>query len=159
MEITAEASAKLAECEESIVKLGKQLKALGSAKELSGVDISNIRKKKLKQRASLRDQMMCEADGEVSNEESPKTKQIISTIVESVPSACNHNVISFPDGQVATPTSYLGIQNESRNVKSGALVIVPSKRRGGGGGISFLRKLLVRRKKGSSKNASIYFGK
>ncbi|KAL1564480.1 filament-like plant protein 7 isoform X2 [Salvia divinorum] len=155
MEITAEASAKLAECEETIVMLGKQLKALGSAKEL---DMSDSRRQNLKQRSSLRDQMMFEDNGQVNNEESPQTKQIISTTVKSVPSACNNNAISFPDGQVATPATYLGIKNESKNMKSGALVIVPSKRKGGGG-IGLLRKLLVRRKKSSSKNTSIYFGK
>ncbi|KAL1534602.1 filament-like plant protein 7 isoform X1 [Salvia divinorum] len=149
MEITAAASVKLAECEKTIVKLEKQLKAL---------DISDSTKQKLKQRSSLRDQMMREHNGEASNEESPKTKQIISTTVENVAPSCNYNAISFPDGQIATPTTYLGIKNEGRNVKSGAIVIVPSKRKGGGG-ISFLRKLLVRRKKGSTKNTSIYFGK
>ncbi|XP_047981109.1 filament-like plant protein 7 [Salvia hispanica] len=149
MEITAAASAKLAECEETIVKLGKQLKAL---------DMSDGTKQKLKQRSSLRDQMMREHNGEASNEESPKTKQIISTTVENVVSSCNYNAITFPDGQIATPTTYLGNKNEGRNVKSGAIVIAPSKRRGGGG-ISFLRKLLVRRKKGSTKNTSIYYGK
>ncbi|XP_047950321.1 filament-like plant protein 7 isoform X2 [Salvia hispanica] len=147
MEITAEASAKLAECEEAIVKLGKQLKALGtSAKEL---DMSDSRKQNSKQHSSLREQMMFEDNGQVNNEESPQTKQIISTTVESVPSACNYKAISFPDSQVATPATYL---------KSGALVIVPSKRKGGGG-VGFLRKLLIRRKKSSSKNTSIYFGK
>lgn len=157
MEITSEASAKLAECEKTIMKLGKQLKALGSAKVLSVVDISDNTKQKLKQRSSLRDQMICEDSGEVSNEESPKTKQIISMTLENAPSACNYNAVSFPDSQIATPATW--IKSESTNVKSGALVIVPSKRRGGGGGIGFLRKLLVRRKKGSSKNTSIYFGK
>lgn len=155
MEITAKASPKLAECEETIVKLGKQLKALGSANEL---DMSDSRKQNSKQGSSLRNQMMFEDNGQVNNEESPQTKQIISTTVESVPSACNYKVISFPDGQVATPETYLGIKNESKNMRSGALVIVPSKRKGGGG-IGLLRKLLVRRKKSSSKNTSIYFGK
>ncbi|XP_042005185.1 filament-like plant protein 7 isoform X1 [Salvia splendens] len=149
MEITAAASAKLAECEETIVKLGKQLKAL---------DMSDGTKLKLKQRSSLRDQMMREHNGEASNEESPKTKQIISTTVENVVSSCNYNAITFPDGQIATPTTYLGTKNEGRNVKSGAIVVAPDKRKGGGG-ISFLRKLLIRRKKGSTKNTSIYFGK
>lgn len=149
MEITAAASAKLAECEETIVKLGKQLKAL---------DMSDGTKQKLRQRSSLRDQMMREHNGEASNEDSPKTKQIISTTVENVASSCNYNAITFPDGQIATPTTYLGTKNEGRNMKSGAIVIAPSKSKGGGG-ISFLRKLLVRRKKGSTKNTSIYFGK
>lgn len=154
MEIT-KASAKLAECEDTILKLGKQLKALGSAKELSVVGkVADSRKQKFKQRSSLRDQMIYEDNGDVNSQESPKTKEIISTTEASVPSV--YNAISFPDGQVATPTAYLGIKDETRNVKSGALVIVPTKKRGG---IGFLRKLLLRRKKASSKNTTIYFGK
>lgn len=152
MEIT-KASAKLAECEDTILKLGKQLKALGSAKELSVVGNT---KHKLKQRSSLRDQMIYEDNGDVNSQESPKTKEIISTTEASVFPASNYSAISFPDGQLATPTAYLGIKDETRNVKSGALVIVPAKKRGG---IGFLRKLLLRRKKASSKNTTIYFGK
>lgn len=137
MEIS-KASAKLAECEEAMMKLGKQLKALGSAEELSADT-----KRNPKQRSSLLDQMMSEDNGE----ESPKTKEVI----------CSYKTASFPD---ETPAANRGINNETRNVKSGALAIVPSKKRGGGGrGAGFLRKLLLQRKKSSSKNTSIYFGK
>lgn len=155
MEIS-KASAKLAECEDTILKLGKQLKALGSAKELSVV---GNRKHKFKQRSSLRDQMIYEDNGDANSQESPKTKEIISTTEASVPSvfpSSNYSAISFPDGQLATPTAYLGIKDETRNVKAGALVIVPAKKRGG---VGFLRKLLLRRKKASTKNTTIYFGK
>lgn len=159
LEIT-KASVKLAECEETILKLGKQLKALGSAKELSVVDkvlsITDTKNKKFKQRSSLRDQMICEDNTEANNQESPKTKEIISTNEPSVFPASSCNAFSFPDGQVATPTAYVGTKNETRNAKAGALVIVPSKKRGG---IGLLRKLLLRRKKASSKSTSIYFGK
>lgn len=136
MEIS-KASAKLAECEETMMKLGKQLKALGSANELSAKTKHN-----LKQRSSLLDQMMSEDNGE----ESPKTKEVI----------CSYKSTSFPD---ETPATNHVIKNETRNLKSGALAIVPSKKRGGGAG--FLRKLLLRRKKASSKskNTTVYFGK
>lgn len=155
MEIT-KASAKLAECEETILKLGKQLKTLGSAKELSVVDkVVDTRNNKCKQRSSLLDQMLCEDNADVTNPDSPKTKEIISTTKTNalVPAA-----YSFPDGQLAPPTSYIGTKNELRNAKAGALVLVPSKKRGG---IGLLRKLLLRRKKSSSINntTSIYFAK
>ncbi|KAI3445964.1 hypothetical protein Pfo_002629 [Paulownia fortunei] len=160
LEIT-KASVKLAECEETILKLGKHLKALGSAKELSVVDkVLSITDKKFKQRSSLRDQMLCEDNAEVKNLQSPKTKEIISTTEtnpQSVFPASSCNAFSFPDGQVATPKTYLGMKNETKHANAGALVIVPSKKRGGG--IGLLRKLLLRRKKASSKNTSIYFGK
>lgn len=137
MEIS-KASAKLAECEETMMKLGNQLKALGSANELSAKTKHN-----LKQHSSLLDQMMSEDNGE----ESPKTKEVI----------CSYKSTSFPDEAPATDH---GIKNETRNVKSGALAIVPNKKKGGGGA-GFLRKLLLRRKKASSKskNTTVYFGK
>ncbi|KAL8554543.1 hypothetical protein ACS0TY_002655 [Phlomoides rotata] len=152
LEIT-KATAKLAECEETILKLGKQLKTLGSAKELSVVDkVVDTRNNKLKQRSSLLDQMLCEDNAEVTDPDSPKTKEIISTTEANalVPAG-----FSFPDGQVAPPTPYLGTKKELRNARAGALVIVPSKKRGGGG-IGLLRKLLLRRKKSSTP---IYFTK
>ncbi|XAR72915.1 hypothetical protein NMG60_11019721 [Bertholletia excelsa] len=79
-EITA-ASAKLAECQETILNLGKQLKALTSPREtilLSKVFSTNtattINNKKLAHRSSLRDQMLAE-DG-VEAGELEKTKRL-----------------------------------------------------------------------------------
>ncbi|KAL3621142.1 hypothetical protein CASFOL_036054 [Castilleja foliolosa] len=141
LEIT-KATVKLAECEQTIMKLGKQLKALGSTTELSVVEKVDLSETKMfKQRSSLRNQMICEDNNEESNDlqQSPKTKEIISTTNGNVPHVSRNSMFSFLDGQVATP-----------NI--GALVIVPSKTR-----IGFLRKLLLRRKKQNSKN--IYFGK
>ncbi|PIN08736.1 hypothetical protein CDL12_18675 [Handroanthus impetiginosus] len=145
MEIT-KASVKLAECEETILKLGKQLKSLGSAKELSVVDkvlaVTDTNNKKLHHRSSLRDQMLSEDNTVTDDLQSPKTKEVISTTEAN---------------QVADSKSYIGMKNETISAKAGALAVIPSKKRGGG--ISFLRKLLLRRRKGSSKNSSIFFGK
>lgn len=67
MEIT-KASAKLAECEETILKLGKQLKSIGSAKELSMVDkVLSITDTSYSQRSSLRDRMLSEDHTEAYN--------------------------------------------------------------------------------------------
>ncbi|XP_020551730.1 filament-like plant protein 7 [Sesamum indicum] len=146
MEITR-ASVKLAECEKTILKLGNQLKALGSARQLSVVDkvlsIADTKNKKSKPRSSLLDQMISEDNSEVKHLQSPKTK---------VESKLEANAT-----QVGTPEASLGTKNETKSAKAGTLVIVPIKKRGGG--IGLLRKLLLRRKKGSSNSTSIYFGK
>lgn len=154
MDIT-KASAKLAECEETILKLGKQLKTLGSAKEVSVVDKAvDTRNNKFKQRSSLLDQML-------SEDNAPRTKEII-TRTEANPFVPAAAAASFPDGQLVPHTPYLGTKNESKNARAGALVIVPTNKRGAGG-IALLRKFLLRRKKSSnssSKNTtSFYFAK
>lgn len=137
-EITA-ASAKLAECQETIFNLGKQLKALASPKDsaiLNKVFSTTNNSKKLgQQRSSLRDRMLAEDGVEADDPMSPKTKEVISTVETKKPSIQSDN----SDFQVAPP----------QVTSTGALAIVPSKKTGGGS--SFLRKLLLRRKRGSSK--------
>ncbi|KAI8027780.1 Filament-like plant protein 7 [Camellia lanceoleosa] len=147
-EITT-ASAKLAECQETILHLGKQLKALASPRETSvfnnvsttataatAIAINNM--KKLSQRSSLRDRMLAD------DLTSPKTRQIISTIEATKPSflySNNFSTLCAPSVPVAPP-------------EVGSLAIVPSKKRGG---VGFLRKLLLRKKRGSSKKTSRSF--
>ncbi|CAL5329291.1 hypothetical protein CsSME_00009631 [Camellia sinensis var. sinensis] len=147
-EITT-ASAKLAECQETILHLGKQLKALASPRETSvfnnvsttattatAIAINNM--KKLSQRSSLRDRMLAD------DLTSPKTRQIISTIEATKPSflySNNFSTVCAPSVPVAPP-------------EVGSLAIVPSKKRGG---VGFLRKLLLRKKSGSSKKTSRSF--
>ncbi|KAK4437901.1 Filament-like plant protein 7 [Sesamum alatum] len=147
MEITR-ASVKLAECEKTILKLGNQLKALGSARQLSVVDkvlsIADTKNKKSKPRSSLLDQMISEDNSEVKHLQSPPKTKVESKLEANA-------------SQVATPEASLGTKNENKSTKAGTLVIVPIKKRGGG--IGLLRKLLLRRKKGSSNSSSIYFGK
>uniref|UniRef100_A0A5B7ASS7 Putative filament-like plant protein 7 isoform X1 n=1 Tax=Davidia involucrata TaxID=16924 RepID=A0A5B7ASS7_DAVIN len=154
-EITA-ASAKLAECQETILNLGKQLKALTSSREEAVFDkvFSTTTNKKLSQRSSLRDQMLAEDDAGAENLKSPKTKEIVSTVEIKRPSMLHSdscNTLSAPSVRVEPPKAYLGSKHEGRTAADGALAIVPSKKRGGGG---LLRRLLLRRKRGSSKKAS-----
>lgn len=150
MEIT-KASAKLAECEETILKLGTQLKSLGSAKELSVVDkvlsMTGTTTKKLKQRSSLREQMLSE-DSKAHLKFSREMASMTDTNGPSSVSRTSSRNFSFSDG---TMDKYLRTKRDSRTTKSGALVIVPTKKRKGGG-IGLLTKLLLRRNKGSSKN-------
>ncbi|XP_073125324.1 filament-like plant protein 7 [Henckelia pumila] len=146
MEITR-ASAKLAECEETILKLGKQLKALGSAKEMAVVDkvlsITDINNNKFKLRPSLRDQMLHEDRAKLQHLESPKTKEIIRMTKSNVQSV-------FPD------KAHLGSKHENRSSNEGALVIFQGRRKGGR--LGFLRKLMLRRNNSSHRNATFYFG-
>lgn len=132
-EITA-ATAKLAECQETIFSLGRQLKALappppppppaGGSEELTT-------DKKSSQHSSLRDRMVAEDGGDIDDLlSSPKTKEMISvTETKTAP----------PVGRVGSCKS---------RVVPGALAIVPSKRRGKG--TELLRKLLFRKKRGSN---------
>ncbi|KAL0365377.1 UNVERIFIED_CONTAM: Filament-like plant protein 7 [Sesamum angustifolium] len=117
MEITR-ASVKLAECEKTILKLGNQLKALGSARQLSVVDkvlsITDTKNKKSKPRSSLLDQMISEDNSEVKHVQSPQTK--VESKLESNAS------------QAATPEASLGKKNETKSAKAGTLVIVPIKK-------------------------------
>ncbi|KAA8536213.1 hypothetical protein F0562_028691 [Nyssa sinensis] len=158
-EITA-ASAKLAECQETIFNLGKQLKALTSSKEEAVFDkvfSTTTNNKKLNQRSSLRDQMLAEDDSRAENLKSPKTKEIISTVVTKRPSTLHSDrcdTKGAPSELVEPPEAYLSSKYESRTAAVGALAIVPSKKRGGGG---LLRRLLQRRKRGSSKKVSLSF--
>ncbi|GFY89583.1 filament-like protein [Actinidia rufa] len=143
-EITA-ASAKLAECQETILSLGKQLKSLAPPHQTSvfnKVSTTAINNRKLShQRSSLLDQMLAEDDAQA--DKSPKTKEIIST-VEAKKSSFLH--------LVAPPEAYLDPKHESHVTFVGCRAIVPSKKRGGGVGL--LRKLLLRRKRGSIKKTS-----
>ncbi|GMP48451.1 hypothetical protein CsSME_00015797 [Camellia sinensis var. sinensis] len=142
-EITA-ASAKLAECQETILNLGKQLNALASQRETSVFNkvVSTTNNKKLRQWSPLRDRMLAVDDAETGDLNSPKTKEIIRSTVEakkpSIPEAC------------------IGSKREAHTAAAvGSLAIVPSKKRRGG--VGFLRKLLMRRKRGNIKKTSQSF--
>ncbi|XP_057488114.1 filament-like plant protein 7 [Actinidia eriantha] len=139
-EITA-ASAKLAECQETILSLGKQLKSHQTS-VFNKVSTTATNNSKLShQRSSLLDQMLAEDNAQA--DKSPKTKEIIST-VEAKKSSFLH--------LVALPEAYLDPKHESQVTFVGRRAIVSSKKRGGGVGL--LRKLLLRKKRGSSKSKS-----
>ncbi|KAL7585700.1 hypothetical protein Lser_V15G45827 [Lactuca serriola] len=122
LEITA-ASAKLAECQETIFSIGRQLKALAPppvAAELTGGQ-------KSRRHSCLRDHMeAAEGGGEEDPVSSPKTKEMVSVTERK-----------------AGPVVRVG--SCKTRVVPGALAIVPSKKRGKG--TEILRKLLFRKKK------------
>ncbi|XVF15525.1 hypothetical protein REPUB_Repub09cG0161500 [Reevesia pubescens] len=135
-EITA-ASEKLAECQETILNLGKQLKALASPKEAALFDKvistpTSPKKKLISQRSCLLDQMIAEDNVETNNLESPKAKE------RGNPSS------SFIFSKTIAPL-------DNAAVKS--LAIVPSKKQGG----SLWKKLLRRKTKGNSKKTALPF--
>lgn len=124
------ASAKLAECQETILSLGKQLKALSSPKDSTNTTaVAAINNYKLGQRPSLRDRMLAEDGAKAEDPNSPKTLENLSTVEEKKPSFLYSN-------------------------DALSLAIIPSKKKGG---IGFLRKLLLRRKRGNSKKTPRYF--
>lgn len=117
---------KLAECQETIVHLGRQLKALASPRERSLLEKvlspSNppnaIVEKNLSKHSSLRDRMLAEDDSIPRNIES----------------------IECGDGQ----------RHKHGNHNTVSLAILPSKKQNG---IGFLRRLLFRRTKVSIKKS------
>ncbi|KAK3221907.1 hypothetical protein Dsin_008932 [Dipteronia sinensis] len=165
-EITA-ASEKLAECQETILNLGKQLKALASPKEAALFDkfvsaSTDVRtstttttsittapkptlpKNKItSQRSSLLDQMIAEDNAKGEDFNSPKT-------IESDNN--NYNSIFIPNG-TAEPIEKIIVLNENNKLEEDpvpvglSLAIVPSKKRGSG---SLLKRLFSRKKKVSS---------
>ncbi|TYG80958.1 hypothetical protein ES288_D02G258800v1 [Gossypium darwinii] len=140
-EITA-ASVKLAECQETILNLGKQLKVLASPQEAVLFDkvFSNskaattaINNRRVNKRLSLRDRMLADNGSKVEDAEN-------STLLHS-DNRKTSGLLLHASG------SCLGSKNESANAGVMALAIVPSKKQG----VGLLRKLLFRRKKGYTK--------
>ncbi|XP_061367902.1 filament-like plant protein 7 [Gastrolobium bilobum] len=147
-EITT-ASSKLAECQETILNLGKQLKALASSSEaaifdnvvsITGTMANPNQKKNLIKRSSLRNQMQAEDGSKIGVHKSIQ--------IEESESSLQTPKIMVND---APETSLPSEQNDKSNA-TGSLAIVPSKKQGG---FSFLRKLLFRRKKGKNKGTQL----
>lgn len=158
-EITA-ASVKLAECQETILNLGKQLKALASPRDRAIFDkvysttSTATNDKKLSHRSSLRDRMLADDDADTEVFKSPKIKEIISTAhIPSTLGSNNSNSFDAPDIHVEAPDAYHDSKHRAVTPAVGSLAIVPSKKKGGAG---FLRKLLQRRRKGVSKRSLSY---
>ncbi|KAF5791700.1 putative filament-like plant protein [Helianthus annuus] len=149
LEIIA-ASEKLAECQETILSLGKQLKALASPRNTSVPEqlSSNptyesppptpppITAKTNHQRVSLLDKMKAD------DEEQSKPKEITRTITS--PAVMDGNA---KDVKVISPQRFMSVNGIKHQEDEEALVnflsIVPSKKKKGG----MLRKLLWRKKK------------
>lgn len=160
-EMTA-ATVKLAECQETILNLGKQLKALASPREAVLFDkvfsttnpaITATNNKKLNQRFSLRDRMLADDSSKTDLFKSSNSKATLSIEDASKPSLLHSNdcnVVDAPIVQVHTPEAHIALENKTSNTAVGSsLAIVPSKKRG----VGLLLKLFLRRKKGSSKNS------
>lgn len=142
---------KLAECQETILNLGKQLKALATPREAALFDkvfsntntAANTTNNNMHKRSSLRDRMLADEDPRVEILKSPKDKETRDADADaqkpSLLHSDSHNALSTPSALVHTRQGHLGSKH---------LAIVPSKKQGGFG---FLRRLLLRRKKGSSK--------
>ncbi|PKI51626.1 hypothetical protein CRG98_027992 [Punica granatum] len=147
LEITA-ATEKLAECQETILNLRKQLKAVASPDEanlfdkviVTTTDDSASPKKSTSHRPSLLDQMLAEDKAKANDNETRVT---------------HDNPMFIPDeptGQPEKLNGFKGVANrEGEDRKMESLAIVPLKKQGGGG---IWRKLFWRKKRVSSKKAS-----
>ncbi|KAJ8763541.1 hypothetical protein K2173_002424 [Erythroxylum novogranatense] len=133
------ASIKLAECQETILNLGKQLRALASPREVALLDrvftttnatSTAINTRNFIKRFSLHDQMLAEDNAKAIILRSPTE----DTHTQN-PSHAINVLARKPDSSPA-----------------GALAIVPTKKHGG---IGMLRRLLMRRKKQSVKKSQL----
>lgn len=152
----------MAECQETILNLGKQLKALASPAEAALFDKviltpadnnaasattpevitdpvetmminSPTPEKKVQQRSSLLDKMLAEDDADTEDHMSPKTKEIILHSEKHVASCTNE----APD-TLKRPANSTEVDHHKNEVVVGSLAIVPNKKKGGRG---ILRKL------------------
>ncbi|RZC24326.1 filament-like plant protein 7 isoform X1 [Glycine soja] len=154
-EITT-ASSKLAECQETILNLRKQLKALASSNEVAIFDkvvsttntmANPTQKKNLIKRSSLRNQMQAEDEAKGGMHKSVQTEETKSDKdVQRPPLLQSETEKSLP-----SPKSLTSEQHD-RSKTTGSLAIVPGKKQIGFG---FLRKLLSRRKKGRGKGTKL----
>ncbi|XP_074574232.1 filament-like plant protein 7 [Curcuma longa] len=129
----AAASMKLAACQETIVNLGKQLKALASPQDAPLFDkvISSPGTAKSKRRLQLVDHMRAE---DQTKPESPNTKEVICTEApKPTTTAASENHQSQKEGSVSLKCG----------TDAGMLMVAPKKQKGSWGG--FLRKLLLQR--------------
>ncbi|XWS54777.1 hypothetical protein CRYUN_Cryun10bG0118400 [Craigia yunnanensis] len=159
-EITA-ASVKLAECQETILNLGKQLKVLASPQDAalfdrvfsnSGAATTVINNKRMNKHFSLRDRMIAEDGVKAEVFKSPDiqgTLSIEEAENSSLPHSNNCKNLQASGVLVHTSDAHLGSKNEGTNTGVMALTIVPSKKQG----VGLLRRLLLRRKKGYSKKS------
>ncbi|KAJ1414483.1 Filament-like plant protein [Sesbania bispinosa] len=151
-EITA-ASEKLAECQETILNLGKQLKALAAPKDVSLFDNAiasqrhtitstttvPLKGMKVKNRSSLLDQMLAEDD----------TKAMVCKASDRSSSPTSIPGFIQPLEKILVLNGLKG-QDDNASVKS--LAIVAAKK---SGGRNLWKKLLGRKKKAKKKTRSV----
>ncbi|KAI4327429.1 hypothetical protein L6164_019892 [Bauhinia variegata] len=159
-EITA-ASEKLAECQETILNLGKQLKALAAPKDASlfdkviatqsntmthsttdavNADPSPVPPKymKVKHRSSLLDQMLAEDDTKPKDVETPK----------AVDGKSSPTIITGHTEPLEKIIFLNGVKDQDDNASVNSLAIVPTKKQGS---VSLWKKLLWRKKRIAKK--------
>ncbi|KAJ6777210.1 FILAMENT-LIKE PROTEIN (DUF869) [Salix koriyanagi] len=152
------ASVKLAECQETILNLGKQLKALASPREAALFDnvftttgatttATNIRN--MNKRFSLRDQMLAEDRSKAIILRSPTDDAQISSLNHS--DSDNGKGLISPNALVCAPEAYYGPKNKASDAAVEGLAIVPGKKLGFG----LLRRLLMRKKGASRRSRSL----
>lgn len=145
----------MAECQETILNLGKQLKALASPREavlfdkvVSGpadntvVAALTTPERNTRQRTSLLDKMLAEDKTRIQDLNSPKAGVIILDGNRYSAFAPNGTTETYPESF----TSSNGVNHPRGEDVIGPMAIVPIKKRGSGG---LLKKLLRRRKRGS----------
>ena len=151
----------MAECQETILNLGKQLKVLASPQDAvlfdkvfsnSGVATTVINNKRVNKRFSLRDRMLADDGAKAEVLKSPNIQGTLSigeAENSSIPHSDNCKNLQASGLLLHTSEAHLGSKNESSNTGVMALAIVPSKKQG----VGLLRRLLLRRKKGYSKKS------
>lgn len=162
----------MAECQETILNLGKQLKALASPAEAALFDkviltpddnnaasattpevitdsaetimiSSTTSEKKVQQRSSLLDKMLAEDNADTEDRMSPKTKEVILDSENHVASCTSET-----QDTLKRPASSTEVDQHKNEVVVGSLAIVPNKKKGGRG---ILRKLFGMGKKKTVK--------
>lgn len=178
----AVASEKLAECQETILNVGKQLKALASPRDAALFDkvISSLpppaAAASIHRHQLLDDQMRAEDDMTSEDPKSPKTKEIICADPQIPAAATPENPNTglqygqkipadrsasrikdiIQNSALNSPGRFYGMDGSDNKHKAeadrGMLAIVPGKQ---GGGVHLLRKLVWRRKKESSRKLAL----
>ncbi|XP_038975037.1 filament-like plant protein 7 [Phoenix dactylifera] len=173
----AAASERLAECQETILNLGKQLKALASPRDAALFDkvIITPAAAESNHQPQLLDQMRTEVDTASEDPRSPKTKEIICTEPKYPPAATIENPnMGLLFGQkihkdqstnrikdiiqhspVKSPERFYSLDGPKKHkgeADRGMLAMVPSRKKNG---VNLLRKLLSRRKKESSRKLAL----
>lgn len=161
MEITA-ASEKLAECQETILNLGKQLKAMAAPKDASLFDsvVVTTQFNTMTNNAAPTMTTAANADPSPTHPKVIKVKnrslldQMLADDTAQVPKASDGNSNLIVPGVIEPLEKILvlnGVKGHEDRRSDNSLAIVPAKKSGSG---SLWRKLLRRKKRSASMKAS-----
>ncbi|KAK4258782.1 hypothetical protein QN277_005192 [Acacia crassicarpa] len=149
-EITT-ASSKLAECQGTILNLGKQLKALASSSEAAlfeRIMAINPTQKSLIRGSSLRSQMQAEDETKegiliaLQIEDDKTSEDVKKTPIFD--HSGNNSFLKALNDMVGEPKKDLASKQDERNATKGAKAIIKTKKQGA---FDFLRKLFLRKMK------------